>query len=136
MVLTFVAIILLIICACLINEKQFLFIPLFFIAILALAFIVLLFKFLTEPKIAIQADFDGIYFYYRNNKEIFINYKDINQIVANKSRNSYGGITIYAKDNIYRSIMIKEDKYQVISQIKNLINKDDKEKYLTKIGIK
>ena len=135
LIVTGVFTILMIIGACLISDKRFLFIPLLFLAVSFVAFIALLFRYFTEPKIAIQADYNGIYFYYRNNKEIFIAFKDIVEILPCKSRNSYGEIAVYTNDNKYKSIMIKEDKGLLVSRLRDLLDKENKEEYLIKIEI-
>ena len=63
-----IMVVLMVVWVCLITDKRFIFIPLFFLAILIVILISLLFRYFTEPKIAIQADCNGIYFYYRNKK--------------------------------------------------------------------
>ena len=85
---------LMIVWACFTSDKRLLFIPLFFLVVCVCIFILLLFRWLTEPKIAIQADCNGIYFYYRKKKEIFVNYNDIVNVSHFGLRDKYGKIVI------------------------------------------
>ena len=80
LIVTGVIIILMIIWACLIEDKRFLFVPLSFLLVSTVGFILLLVRYFTEPKIAIQADCNGIYFYYRNNREVYILYNAYNTL--------------------------------------------------------
>lgn len=127
--------VLMIVWACLTEDKRFLFIPLICLTVAFICFVALLFRFITEPKIAIQADVNGIYFYFRNNKVIFIDFKDIVEVAAQMSYHSFGYISISTQSKKYTSIMIRERKHLLVSNIKDLLNKEDKEQYLLKIAI-
>ncbi|MDE7215422.1 MAG: hypothetical protein K2O08_01295 [Clostridia bacterium] len=132
-VVTGVMIVLLIVWACLTDDKRLMLIPLFFLAVCFIAFISLLFRYTREPKIAIQADSNGIYLYYCGNKEIFIDYKDIVDVSNLGIRNKWGRIVITTAVNEYKSIRTRECKDELFSHIKRLLEADDKEKYLIKI---
>ncbi len=86
---------------CLTEDKRFLFIPLICLTVAFICFVALLFRFITEPKIAIQADVNGIYFYFRNNKVIFIDFKDIVEVAAQMPYHDFGYIYKYSKQKIY-----------------------------------
>lgn len=127
---------LMIVWACFTEDKRLLFIPLFCLSVSFFYFVWLLFRYFTEPKIAIQADCKGIYFYYRNNKEIFIDFNDIVEVLACKSYNSYGEISISTQNGKYKSITIRGDKSQLSNNIRNLLNTENKQEYLMKIEIR
>lgn len=127
---------LMIVWACFTDDKRFLFIPLFFLIVSIIGFVSLLIRFLTEPKIAIQADCNGIYFYFRKNKEIFIDYNDIIEVSACGSYHQYGEISIKTKSGKYESIRINESKNRLADDIRDLLQKENKEEYLRKIEIK
>lgn len=135
-----IMIVLMIIWACLITDKRFIFIPLFFLAVLIGIFISCLFRYITEPKIAIQADCNGIYFYYRNKKEVFIDYNNIVEIIPMGkgyiSVNSYGQILIKTENDKYLSIRTLEGGYKLRGLIKDLLSVKNKEEYLMKNEIK
>lgn len=135
LIVTGIFIALMIIWACLIKDKRFLFIPLFFLSVCFIIFILLAFRYVKEPKIAIQADRKGIYLFYRNNKEIFIDYDNIVKIWSGP-RNKYGAIYISTVEDEYKSINIKEDKGDLVSQITYLLELENKQNYLTSIEIK
>ncbi|MDE6408422.1 MAG: hypothetical protein K2K48_05820 [Anaeroplasmataceae bacterium] len=127
---------LMIVWACFTEDKRLLFIPLFFLIVCVCIFISLMFKWLTEPKIAIEADCNGIYFYYRKHKEIFVKYNDIVNVSHSGLRNIYGRIVITTKDNKYKSIETEQRDDVLFNKIKNLVEAEDKEKYLIHIEIK
>lgn len=135
-----IMVVLMIVWACLITDKRFIFIPLFFLAILMVMLISVLFRYFTEPKIAIQADCNGIYFYYRNKKEVFIAYNDIIDIIAMgkiySGVNNYGQILIKTENDEYLSIRTFEGKYKLQSLIRDLLTVKNKEEYLMKNEIK
>ncbi len=141
LLVTGVLIVLIVIWACVTQDKRILVIPLFLLVVSFIAFISLLFRFFTEPKIAIQADCNGIYFYYRNRKEIYIDYKDMTEITTYCL---YGrgravakcGIVIVAKNNRYKSISIMQSADDTLNIIRTLVNTNDKEEYLMSIKIK
>lgn len=135
-IVTSVIIILMIVWACLTDDKRFLFIPLFFLMVCVGIMGLLIFKLFTEPKIAIQADINGIYFYYSKNKEVFIPYDDIVKVERCGLRNVYGRILIHTEDKEYRSIKTNEFSDRLLNPIRNLVEKTDKKEYLTKIEIK
>ena len=104
LLVTGVLLVLLIVCACLVEDQRFIFVPLLFLLVSTVAFISLLFRYFTEPKNAIQADCNGIYICYRNNKEVFVNYSDIVEVSFLGIRNKYGRLQITTKENQYKSI--------------------------------
>lgn len=124
--------------ACTIEDKRILFIPLVFIVVCTAIFGYNLFAFITHPKTAIQADANGLYFYYRGGKEIFIPYGDITAVAAYMSRNSFGGIAVRTSDRDDRilSIRISEDKELLADRINELLKREDKQSYLERIAIK
>ena len=125
---------------CLITDKRFIFIPLFFLAILIVILISLLFRYFPEPKIAIQADCNGIYFYYRNKKEVFIAYNDIIDVIGMGhiygGVNSFGQILIKTENNKYLSIRTFEGNEKLRDTIKDLWGCKIKEEFLIKHEIK
>lgn len=127
---------LMIVWACLTYDKHLLFIPLFFLTVCVGIMGVLLFRLFAEPKIAIQADINGIYFYYPKNKQVFIPYGDIVKVERRGLRNIYGRILIRTEDKEYRSIRTNELCDRLLNPIRNLVEKTDKEEYLMKIAIK
>ena len=135
-IVTGVIIALMIVWACLTDDKRLLFIPLFFLTVCVGIMIVLLFRLFTNPKIAIQAAINGIYFYYPKNKEVFIPYDDIVRVERSGLRNVYGRILIHTEDKEYRSIRTSELSDRLLNPIRNLVEKTDKEEYLMKIAIK
>ncbi len=124
---------LMIVWACFTSDKRLLFIPLFFLVVCVCIFILLLFRWLTEPKIAIQADCNGIYFYYRKKKEIFVNYNDIVNVSHFGLRDKYGKIVIKTNDSEYKSIETEQRDDVLFNNIKSLLQAEDKEKYLMRI---
>lgn len=119
--------------ACLTDDKRYLFVSLVLLSVGIAALIVLLFRFFTEPKIAIQADVNGIYLCYRKGKETFINYKDIVDVANVGIRNKYGRIVIYTKTGEYKSNKTKELGDVLISRVKRLIAAENKEDFLLKL---
>jgi len=128
--------ILMIVGACVIDDKRFVFVPLLFAVICFIALLVLLFRFFTEPKTAIQADCDGVYFYYRKNREVFIPFDDIVEVSWLGVRNRYGSVVVTSKTNTHKSIRIREDTYDLTSQIRYLLQITNREEYLKIIEIK
>ena len=136
LIVTGIVIALMIVWACFTDDKRLLFIPLFFLVVCICILISLLFKWLTEPKIAIQADCNGIYFYYRKNKEIFVKYNDIVSVSHSGLRNKYGKIVIKTNDSEYKSIETEQRDDVLFSTIEHLWKTEDKEEYLIRNKIK
>lgn len=135
-IVTGVFMVLMIAGACTIEDKRFIFIPLLFLAVSSVAFGRFIFRYVTEPKIAIQADPEGIYFYYRNNKEVYIKLDEIKEVSAFGVWGKWGGISIITQTAKHQSIDIREDKYALASTIRFLLTTENKEHYLTKVEIK
>ncbi len=133
---------LMIVWACLTEDIRFLFIPLFFLLALFSCFITFLFRYVTAPKIAIQADCNGIYFYYRSCKAIFINYSDIVKITKSSSycrggrASAEGRITVFTETAEYKSIRVEDASDAFLYKMQKLVDTDNKEEYLIKIAIK
>ena len=136
LIVTSGVIVLMIIWVCFTEDKRLLFIPLFFLVVCLCILIALLFKWLTEPKIAIQADCNGIYFYYRKKKEIFIPYNKIVDVSHSGLRDRYGKIVITTNENKYKSIETRQRDDVLFNRIQTLLQTEDKEKYLLQIEIK
>ena len=130
LIVTGVFIVLMVVWACLVEDKRLIFIPLFLMAVILFAFISLVYRFIVEPKIAIQADSNGIYLYYRKRKEIFVEYKDIIEVSGLGLRNKYGRLVITTKENQYKSIRTYECNDKLLSRINSLLDAEDKEEYL------
>lgn len=124
--------------ACTIEDIRLLFIPLFFIVVCTVIFGCSLFAFITHPKTVIGADANGLYFYYRGGKEVFIPYGDIVKAATYMSRNSFGGIAVTTStaDDRILSLRISEDKGLLADRINELIGRDEKQAYLERIAIK
>ena len=118
------------------TDGLLLFIPLFFVVVLVGILGVIIFRIITEPKIAIQADVNGIYLYYPKHKEVFIPYSEINEVTPAGLRNVYGRIVVHTKDNKYQSIRTYEPTDRLLNPIRSLVEAPDKEEYLIKISSK
>ena len=136
MIVTAAMIVAMIVWACLTEDKRLLFIPLFFLAVLCGCLIVLIFRLCTEPKIAIQADVNGIHLFYPKNKEVFIPYSEITEVAPAGIRNVYGRIVVHTKDNKYRSIRTYEPTDRLLNPIRRLVEATYKEEYLIRISSK
>lgn len=127
---------LMIVWACLIEDKRFIFVPLLFLAAFIVPFVSFVVRYVVEPKVAIQADCEGIYFYYKNHKEVYIKLDEIKEVMAYGVWGKWGGIRVTTQVDKYESIEISEDKYALAGKIRFLITTENKEHYLTIIEIK
>ncbi len=119
--------------ACLTDDKRYLFVSLLFLFVGVVGFAVLLYRYVTEPKVAVQADVDGIYLCYRKGKEVFINYNDIVDIANVGIRNKYGILVIYTQTDNYKSNKTKELGDVLLRRVRQLIAAENKEDFLIKL---
>lgn len=120
--------------ACLTDDRRLLIIPLLLLAACLVLLISLLYRFVTEPKNAIQATRRGIYLCYRNKNEVFIDYNEIVAVSRAGITNKYGRIVIVTADNEYRSIRTKELDDELLGRINRLLAAADKEDFLIRIS--
>ncbi len=141
LIVTGVLVVIMVVWACLSQDQRLLFIPLSLLIICTVIFAGLLFRFITEPKVAIQADATGLYFLYRQHREIYFAYQDIIDVTNYCVYDRGGavancGIVVTTNNGQYKSISIRQSSAMTLTVIKGLLVAKDKIEYLQRQAIK